>query len=238
MGKIAKSLVSADALFGNSALTDLIHRVQLETTGAEISFAAPLAVSGTIDAGNLFVRDLFRMYRYENFLYTMELTGNEILKYLEYSCGLWFNHMKNHDDHLLLFRDGEVARPSVLHPSYNFDSAAGIRYTVDVSRPAGQRIIITGMENGNSFNPSETYKVALNSYRGSGGCGHLTQGAGIEPETLQQRIVSSSAVDFRSLIMDYIQSKGVTNPLPGNNWQVMPEEFFKAGQERDRQFFK
>ncbi len=102
VGRLENALVSADALFGSSALTDLIHRVQLESTGADISFAAPLSVSGSIDAGMLYVRDLFKMYRYENFLYTMRLTGNEIHRYLEYSYGLWFNQMQSEEDHLLL----------------------------------------------------------------------------------------------------------------------------------------
>ncbi len=70
-----------------------------------------------------------------------------------------------------------ITRPCGLpfcNPSYNFDSAAGIRYTVDVSKPAGERVTITAMENGKPFDPAKTYLVALNSYRGSGGGGHLT----------------------------------------------------------------
>jgi 2',3'-cyclic-nucleotide 2'-phosphodiesterase/3'-nucleotidase len=212
--------------------------VQLEVTGADISFAAPQAVSGTISAGKVCVRDLFRMVRYEDFLYTMKLSGKEILNYLEYSYGLWFNQMKSPEDHLLLLREGESARSVLMHPSYNFDSAAGICYTVDVSQPAGRRVTITVMQDGKPFDESETYTVALNFYRGSGGGGHLTQGAGIDPEKLQQRIISSTLKDFRSQLMDYIQSKKVVHPLPGNNWQVIPVDFYEAGAKRDRLYFR
>ena len=237
VGRLENTLVSGDALFGSSALTDLIHRVQLETTGAEISFAAPLAVSGSIDAGMLYVRDLFKMYRFENFLYTMKLTGIEIHRYLEYSYGLWFNRMQSDTDHLLLFRDNQATQPVLLHPSYNFDSAAGIRYTVDVSKPAGERVVILGMENGEPFDLSKTYLVALNSYRGSGGGGHLAE-AGVIPEMLPERVVSASRGDFRSLLMEYIENKKVIDPLPRNNWQVIPEEYAVKGRERDRLHFR
>ncbi|MEZ4999498.1 MAG: 5'-nucleotidase C-terminal domain-containing protein [Bacteroidales bacterium] len=68
---------------------DLIQTVQLETSGADISFAAPLSFDVRIDSGTLLVRDMFDLYRYENILYTIELTGEEIDSYLEYSYDLW-----------------------------------------------------------------------------------------------------------------------------------------------------
>jgi 2',3'-cyclic-nucleotide 2'-phosphodiesterase / 3'-nucleotidase len=237
VGRIENPMRAADALFGNSSLTDLVHKVQMETTGAVISFTAPLTISGVINAGQLYIRDLFKIYRYENFLYTMEMTGNEIQQYLEYSYGLWFNQMKRADDHLLLFRKSESARPSLQNPPYNFDSAAGILYSVDVTQQAGKRITMNGMEDGTPFDTSKTYKVAVNSYRGSGGGGHLTTGAGINPEKLPGRIISASVTDFRTLLMKYIQSRKVISPQPGKNWQVIPVDFFIKGKERDSRFF-
>ncbi len=237
VGEIESPMRASDALFGNSSLTDLVHRVQLDITGADISFTAPLSVTGVIGPGTLYVRDLFRIYRYENYLYTMELSGHEIVRYLEHACGLWFNRMEQEGDHLLLFRSGEAAASSLLHPSYNFDSAAGIRYTVDVSKPAGRRVTITGMENGEPFDAGRLYRVAVNSYRGSGGGGHLTTGAGINPGELAGRILSSTSLDFRTLLMRYLEEQKVVNPLPGNNWQIVPAAWYEKGRERDRSYF-
>ena len=67
---------------------------------------------------------------------------------------------------------------------YNYSSAAGINYTVDVSKPAGDRVNIVELSNGTSFDFDNTYTVAINSYRGSGGGGHLTRGAGIPQDEL------------------------------------------------------
>ncbi len=94
------------------------------------------------------------------------------------------------------------------------------------------------MENGNPFDPAKTYLVALNSYRGSGGGGHLTSGAGMAPEILPERMVSASRSDFRALLMEYIENQKVINPLPRNNWQVIPEQFAAPGRERDRPLFR
>lgn len=66
--------------------------------------------------------------------------------------------------------------------SYNFDSAAGIRYTVDVTKPRGEKINILSMADGSAFDMDKDYSVAVNSYRGNGGGGLLTEGAGIPVE--------------------------------------------------------
>lgn len=49
--------------------------------------------------------DMFNLYKYENLLYTMKLTGKEIKDFLEMSYDLWTNQMKSPDDHLMLFNE-------------------------------------------------------------------------------------------------------------------------------------
>ena len=86
-------------------------------------------------------------------------------------------------DVLLKFRIGKDGKPVLnngkawlRNQSYNFDSAAGINYTVDVSKPEGSRVVITGFTDGRPFEKNKMYKVAVNSYRGNGGGGHFTIG--------------------------------------------------------------
>ena len=62
------------------------------------------------------------------------------------------------------------------NPAYNFDSAAGIIYDVDVTKPQGDKIIIKSMADGSPFDFDKVYKVAVNSYRGNGGGDLLTKG--------------------------------------------------------------
>ena len=77
---------------------------------------------------------MFKLYKYENQLYMMRLTGEEIRKHLEMSYSLWVNTMQSPDDHLLLLNEytkNDQQRMGFQNFSFNFDSAAGIDYEVD-----------------------------------------------------------------------------------------------------------
>jgi 2',3'-cyclic-nucleotide 2'-phosphodiesterase/3'-nucleotidase len=144
IGEFTETISSRDAIFGPSKFVDLIQTIQLNLTDADVSFTAPLSFNAKIDKGTVYVKDMFDLYRYENLLYTMELTGQEIKDYLEYSYGNWFNQMKNENDHLLKFKLDEngnikyserTKSPELEERYYNFESAAGIDYAVDVTKP-------------------------------------------------------------------------------------------------------
>ncbi|MFA6831267.1 MAG: 5'-nucleotidase C-terminal domain-containing protein, partial [Bacteroidaceae bacterium] len=216
-------------LFGSSAFVDLIHQMQLAITGADISLSSPLSISATIDAGPVYMRDLFNLYKYENVLYTMKLTGQEIHDELEFSYGQWVNTMKSKEDHLLLLDD----KNNLKYFSFNFDSAAGIIYDVDVTKPVGKRINIKSMANGKPFSLAATYSVAVNSYRGNGGGELLTKGAGISPNNLDSRITNVSSHDLRYYLMKYLLKKKVITPEPLNQWSFVPKEWVKEAAYRD-----
>lgn len=241
IGISESTLSSRDAYFGPSAFVDLIHFVQLEKTGADLSFTAPLSFDVKIPAGPIRVGDMFKLYRYENMLYTMELTGNEILNYLEYSYDGWFNTMTNENDVMLKLRVSKNGKPVISNGKawlqnqpYNFDSAAGIDYIVDLSKPAGERISITGFSNGEVFDLDKKYKVAINSYRGSGGGGHLTEGAGLSANDLTQRISNSTDKDLRYYVLQYIEDKQNIRPEILGNWKIVPADW--AAEARSREY--
>ena len=77
------------------------------------------------------------------------------------------------------------------------------------------------------------YKVAVNSYRGNGGGGHFTEGAGIKKDELRSRLVSSTDRDLRYYILKSIESKKTINPLPLNNWKIIPEKWVKEAIPRE-----
>ena len=238
-----KTISTKEALFGPSDFIDLIHKFQLEETGADVSFASPLSYNASIDSGTIYVRDMFKLYRYENFLYTMRLSGKEIKSYLEFSYSNWLNQMKNEDDNLLKFKkndDGSLKlssrnKPELAGTYYNFSSAAGIKYIVDVSKPAGNQVKIISMSDGSEFNPDKFYSVAINSYRGNGGGGHLTRGAGIPQEELTGRLINSSEKELRLLMMTWLREQKIVSPVKSNNWKIVPEEWWRKGYGKDFQ---
>ena len=128
----------------------------------------------------------------------------------------------------------QVVTSGLATPFYNLDSAAGINYIVDVTKPAGQRITITSMADGTPFDESRHYRVAVNSYRAAGGGGLLTNGAGIEKAQLESRIVWRGDHTLRDYIIEYVRAKGRVDVAPHSNWRFVPSEWTDAAAKRDR----
>lgn len=237
IGTISRTITTKDAYFGSSPFIDLIHQLQLEISGADVSFSAPLSFKAEIKEGDICVSDMFNLYKYENMLYVMELTGKEIKGFLEMSYFMWTNRMKGPEDHLMLFQEPieEGKRVNFKNFSFNFDSAAGINYTVDVTKPQGEKITILSMADGTPFEMDKVYKVALNSYRGNGGGDLLTLGAGIPKEDLAKRIIFATDKDLRYYLMQYIEQEKVLDPHAMHQWKFIPEEWTVPAAKRDYQ---
>ena len=233
IGRIEHTISSKEAFFGPSAFVDLIHQLQLDIAGADISFCAPLSAYAEIKKGDICVSDMFNLYKFENMLYTMLLSGKEVKDFLEMSYDLWVNQMTSPDDHLLLLNEKDNGFGRFRNPSFNFDSAAGIIYTVDVTKPYGKRIAIERMADGKPFEMDKQYRVAVNSYRGNGGGDLLTKGAGIPKAELAKRIVFSTDKDLRYYLMKRIEEVKVLNPAPLNQWRFIPEKWTEPAAKRD-----
>ncbi|MCD4833627.1 MAG: 5'-nucleotidase C-terminal domain-containing protein [Bacteroidales bacterium] len=244
VGVFENSIYTHKALYGPSEFIDLIHQIQLEISNADISFAAPLSFNSVIKEGPVYVRDMFKLYRFENFLYTINLTGEEIDKYLEYSFANWFNTMTNENDHLLLFKLDKNGNPEysekynsylLLNNYYNFDVASGIKYVVDITRPVNDKVTIISLSNDDQFYTDSTYSVAVNSYRGNGGGGHLTSGVGLSKKDLIDRRISSTDKDLRYYMMKWIEEKQSVKPILKNEWLVYPADWWEKAKQKDKE---
>lgn len=243
LGYLSTTLHGEPSLYGPSMFMDFIHNVQLWATGADISMAAVLSPRDSVQAGPLTMRQLFTLYKYENLLFMVEMTGAEVKRYLEFGFDRQFNVMQSADDHLLVFlRDekGEIARnsfgPRLVTPTFNYTSAAGIRYTLDLTKPQGERLTIHSMSDGTPFEPAKRYKVALNSYQASGGGDFLPIGLGWKKEELDRRLVSAEPKDVRGYVSDYITSHDTIVPSLRGDWEIVPADWWKRGMETDRKF--
>ena len=238
IGRFEQPIYTRESFFGNSAFTDLIHNLQMQISKADISFNAPLAFNTTIEAGDVTQSDMFKLYRFENLLFVLRMTGEEVRKHLEFSYDMWTNTMKSPEDHALRLNEdskNDQQRTGFQYYTFNFDSACGIDYEVDLTKPDGEKVKILQMSNGEPFDEKKWYKVVMNSYRANGGGELLTRGAGIPKDSLESRVIFHTDLDQRHYLTEEIRRMGTVNPQPNHNWRFIPEEWTKPALERDRQ---
>lgn len=233
VGTLNNRISTRSAYFGPSEYIDMIHTLQLIKSKADISFVAPLSFDVTIEAGSLNFQDLLNIYPYENQLYVIEMTGVEIKNYLEFSYSRWINKMERREENLLqISLSGSGDRGRFKNVFFNFDSAAGLIYEVNVTKKRGDMVSILSMADGTQFDPKKRYRVALSSYRANGGGDLLELGAGISKDEIESRVVERLG-DIRELIYQYLKENGSLTANKLNHWRVVPEEFIKDAAKRD-----
>lgn len=231
VGHISMELRTRDAYRGMSDYINLVHTVQISVPEAQISFAAPLTFDGTVKAGDVIYNDMFTIYPYENQLFVLRLRGSEIRKCLEYSYDSW---IQTPGRHVLRMTDSPDARTGARRWSftarpYNFDSAAGLVYTVDVTRPFGERVKISSLADGTAFDENGWYNVAMTSYRANGGGNILFKGGGLSKEEADSRVVARYP-EIRDMVYGFISAhEEITPALVGDpsvigEWHFVPEK--------------
>jgi len=235
VGRLATELRTRDAYLGKSDYINLIHAVQLHVPDVQLSFAAPLTFDGTVQAGEVIFNDMFTIYPFENQLYVVRLKGSEIRNYLEYSYDNWIQTPGRHVLKITENADPRTGstRWSFVGRSYNFDSAAGLNYIVDVTRPSGSRVKILSLADGSAFDPEGWYHVAMTSYRASGGGDHLRLGAGVPAEEMESRIVARHT-EIRELVYQYFKKHDTVDAAllrdcsVLGDWHFVPEKMADA----------
>lgn len=185
----------------DTALVDLINRVQLEYSDADISSAALFVSDSTINKGPVSIKDAARIYKYSNTLYAVEVTGAELKEYMEWTAA-YFN----------TYQPGDITvsfNPDIR--GYNYDMFTGVEYKIDISKPAGNRITDLTY-NGKPVKDDQTFKLAVNNYRYSG-----MHADGIFSNDPYYK----SEEGIRELIIEYIDNKGTIKPVVDNNWELI-----------------
>ncbi|HEY5485504.1 MAG TPA: 5'-nucleotidase C-terminal domain-containing protein, partial [Candidatus Cryosericum sp.] len=155
-------------------------------------------------SGPLTVRDMYSLYIYENTLFAISVTGQQIKDELEWSAN-YFNTYTYSKTATSLINSNV--------PGYNYDMLQGADYVIDTTKPVGQRI--SGLiYHGKPMDMTATYTLALNNYRAGGG-GFL----GFKGSP----IVYQSSEYICDLMIQYVKDAGTIDPTVDNNWQLVPD---------------
>lgn len=232
VGTITGALLGQPSLYGPSLFIDLIHNVQLWATGADISMASVLSPNDNIQPGKVTMRTLFTLYKYENKLFSLRMTGAEVKKYLEFGFDRQFNILDPKDIGKYRRFDKNVTPllAAGKTPTFNYTCAAGIKYTVDLTKPAGSKVEILSMSDGTPFDDNKDYVVAVNSYQASGGGQFIPVGLGWDEATLAERTVLASDLDVRYYVAEYIRKNSPVVPELRYDWKIIPTDLYEAAK--------
>lgn len=204
IGSSATELTATEARFRDTAILDLIQLVQLEAGKADVSMAAVFNENARIAKGPVTVRDIAGLYVYENTLVVLEVTGQQLKDALEHSA-----------KYFRPYEPGKSAAELVDEkiPSYNFDIAEGVNYTLNLSKPFGSRIENLEFQ-GKPLAPMQKLRLATNNYRVNGGGGYtMYKGA---------PVVYRSSQEIREMIIDWVERHKTIPVEPDNNWKIVP----------------
>ena len=204
IGQAAQDIGSPHGRLADGPLWDLVHAAQLEASGADVSLAALFDPAAVIRSGPVTVRDALRAYPYDNTLAVVELTGEQLHQTLERSARAYAPYT---------FEAGHaLTEPGVA--GYNVDGAQGVSYEVDLTRPAGERVVNLIWQ-GQPLAPDQKLKVAVNNYR-------LNGGGGFEEIARAPRLLVHGP-EVRQALVDHIRRAGPLEAGTDRAWTVLPD---------------
>ncbi|MEW4327918.1 bifunctional 2',3'-cyclic-nucleotide 2'-phosphodiesterase/3'-nucleotidase [Rossellomorea marisflavi] len=170
-----------------------------------------------IPKGELAIKNVADLYLYPNTLQAVLIKGSDVKEWLEMSAGQ-FNQIDPK-------KRGEQSLINQEFRSYNYDVIDGVTYEIDVTKPTkydtdgnvinpkSQRIKNLKF-NGKKIDPKQSFLVATNNYRASGG-GHF-------PGIDGTNIAIQAPDENRNVVIDYIMEQGSINPEADGNWSFSP----------------
>ncbi len=143
----------------DTPLVDFVLEVERRHTGADLASTAAFSTDANVPAGTVTAGTIAALYPYDNTLRVVRVSGAQLRQYLEHSSRYYLQRAP-----------GTIAAdPQV--PGYNFDIVAGADYALDLSKPVGSRVVRLAVK-GTPVADSDSFTLALNNYRQTGGGGY------------------------------------------------------------------
>jgi 2',3'-cyclic-nucleotide 2'-phosphodiesterase/3'-nucleotidase len=187
----------------DTPLIDFILEVERRASGAQLASTAAFSLDASLAAGPITVARMAALYPYDNTLRAIRLSGRQLRAYLEQSAK-YFERRP----------DGSIGVDRSI-PGYNYDIVAGVDYTIDLSKPIGERIAALTFD-GRAVAPTDTFTMALNNYRQTGGGGFAM--------FRDAPVVYDRQQEIRDLLIDEVRRKGTLLPADyfHANWRLVP----------------
>ncbi|HEU4883294.1 MAG TPA: 5'-nucleotidase C-terminal domain-containing protein [Longimicrobium sp.] len=217
IGESTEEWTSALARTRDTPILDLINDVQMRVTGAELSAASAFSLTSRIPRGPVTVADVAGLYVYDNTLRAIRISGAQLRAYLEKSAEYYLPCPGSACETL--------TNPNV--PGYNYDVVSGVDYTLDLTKPVGQRL--TRLErNGRAVAPADSFTIAINNYRAAGSGGYSM--------LIGAPVVYDRGEGIRDLLIADIRRRGTLRPADvfRQNWEIVPATLVERAAAEQR----
>jgi len=189
IGTTAERWSADSARVKDTPLIDFVLETERKVAGTDLASTAAFSTEAELSPGPITVAQVAELYPYENSLRGIRITGRQLRDYLEFSARYWRTPAS----------PTAPLEPDPSIPGYNFDIVSGVDYAIDVSRPIGSRITRLDYK-GSAVRDADTFTMALNNYRQTGGGGFaMLAGA---PE------VYRGETEIRELLIDEVKARG------------------------------
>ncbi|ENH97708.1 2',3'-cyclic-nucleotide 2'-phosphodiesterase [Gracilibacillus halophilus YIM-C55.5] len=186
---------------------EYINQLQMKVSGASISCTAIFDNQAPGFPENISMRDVVTNYIFPNTLKVIKLRGRDIKEALERTAH-YFQVKEN----------GEMGiHPEFLYPKpqhYNYDMWEGIEYTINVSKPVGQRVVQLDY-NERPMDMEEEFAVVMNHYRASGGGGYEMFSG--------KEVLQDIQTDMTEIIANDLLQEQIIEASCNQNWKVVYE---------------
>jgi len=184
-------------------LTDFILAVEQRAANADLASTAAFDTAAHFGPGPITVAQVAQLYPYDNTLRAVRISGAQLRSYLEYSSRY--------------YRQSPTGAPVVdtTVASYNFDVVSGVDYTLDLARPVGERVVAL-THHGRAVAPTDSFTLALNNYRQTGGGGYaMLRGAPVVYDRQQE---------ISQLLIDELRRRPIIRQSDYfvKNWSILP----------------
>ncbi|HEY8831011.1 MAG TPA: 5'-nucleotidase C-terminal domain-containing protein [Gemmatimonadaceae bacterium] len=188
----------------DTPLIDFILETERKAAGSDLASTAAFSTDVTMGMGPITIAQVAQLYPYDNTLRAVRITGKQLRDYIEFSSR-YYKTIPSPTAPL-------ETEPQV--PGYNFDIVSGVDYALDISKPVGFRLTRLDYK-GAPVRDTDTFTMALNNYRQTGGGGYaMLNGA---------PVVYDKQQEIRQLLIDEVKRRGVLKQEDyfARNWQLV-----------------
>ena len=196
----SKACDKASTAANGSDITNIVAQAFLDMSrSSDVAIQNGGGVRVDILQGDVTIGDAYSLMPFANTLVELQMTGSEIMQVLE-------------DAFDYAISDGGSTGA--------YPYAAGLRWTVDRSKPKGQRFVNMevrprGTQSWTNLNPDHTYKVVTNSYIARGKDGYATFG------TVSKRGGAlDTYLDYAQSFVEYARREGTLRKLPRSQYST------------------